>query len=109
MARNHLPTLRELVANHENRLTHLEHEVGLLQKRMPKGKLRRAFWWVLSTFWLVVPIAGGIAALFGEDPLRTTVVAIVFGLIIGKSTSEFFMTIARRPRLHRSLMEGDRQ
>ena len=109
MVRNHPPTLRELVVNHENRLDQLEHEVGQLQNRMPAGKLRGAFWWGLSTFWLVVPIAGGIAALFGEDPFRTTVVAIAFGLIIGRSTSEFFMTIARRPRPHRSLMAGDDQ
>ena len=107
MVSENFPGLGALLINHENRLNQIEHEVGILQGRMPKSKARRVFWWACSMFWLAVPIAGGLASLRGEDPWKQPVVFAAFGVLIGKAASSLVTTVARGPRPHKSLLVDD--
>ena len=64
-----------LMANWETRISLLEHDVSVLQGKVPKSKIRRAFWLFFNGFLIATPIVGGCAAIYGEDPWKTTVVA----------------------------------
>ena len=107
MASNDRLQLSELMVNHEDRLNQLEHQVGILQNRMPKSKTRRVFWLVSSTLWLVAPIIGGLVAFFGEDPWKGPIVTGAFGILIGRAISNFAITISQSPLPHRSLLVDD--
>lgn len=107
MASDDFPGLGALLTNHENRLNQIEYELGTLQGRMPKSKVRRVFWWVCSMLWLAVPVAGGLASLIGEDPWKQPVVFAAFGVLMGKAVSSFVTTVARGPRPHKSLLVDD--
>lgn len=107
MANDGLPELGTLLTNHENRLNQVEYELGILQGRMPKSKVRQGFWWLYSIFWVAVPIIGGLATLIGEDPWKESIAFGAFGILIGKTVSGFVMTAAQGPRPHRSLLIDD--
>ena len=64
MLEDNLPNFPSLLVNHEDRLNLLEHQVGLLQKRMPKSKPRRVFLLLISMFLIAVPIVGAAASTF---------------------------------------------
>ena len=96
-----------LMANWETRISLLEHDVSVLQGKVPKSKIRRAFWLFFNGFLIATPIVGGCAAIYGEDPWKTTVVAGAFGIIVGKTLVDFFSKIAQGPRLHLSILLKD--
>ena len=102
-----LPDQPNLFANWEHRISLLEHEVGLLQGRVPKSKVRRVFWLLFNGFYMATPIIGGYAALYGEDPWKTTIVAGAFGIIVGRTLVEFSTKIGQGPRPHRSILMKD--
>ena len=87
-----------MVVNHENRLNQLEYKVDVLQGRMPKSKLRQVFWWIYYGSLLAVPIVGGAAALFGNDPWNRLIVVAVFGIFMGKNVTEFARLVSQGPR-----------
>ena len=97
----------ELIVNQEARLIQLEHDVSILQKRMPKSKMRRVFWWLSSTLWLLIPIVGGIVSFFGEEPWKGIIVIGAFGVVVGKTVSDFARMASQGPRPHRSLLVED--
>ena len=70
-----IPDQGSLTANWEYRISLLEHDVSVLQGRVPKSLIRRVFWLLFNGFQIATPIVGGYAAIFGEDPWKTTVVA----------------------------------
>ena len=96
-----------LMANWETRISLLEHDVSVLQGKVPKSKIRRAFWLFFNGFLIATPIVGGYAAIYGEDPWKTTVVAGAFGIIVGKTLVDFFSKIAQGPRPHLSILLKD--
>ena len=102
-----LPDPASLMANWENRISLLEHEVGMLQGRVPKSKMRRMFWFFYYGFLTATPIIGGAAAIFGEDPWKTPVVVAIFLLVANKSLTDFFSKIGQGPRSHRSIVLED--
>ena len=102
-----LPDEANLVANWEYRISLLEHEVGILQGRVPKSKIRRSFWLFINSSLIIAPIIGGIIAIFGEDPRKTPVVAAAFGIVVGKTLVDFFSKIGQGPRPHRSILMKD--
>ncbi len=63
-----IPDQGSLTANWEYRISLLEHDVSLLQVRVPKSKIRRAFWLLFNGCLVATPIVGGYAAIYGEDP-----------------------------------------
>ena len=101
------PDEANLVANWQYRISLLEHQVGILQGRAPKSKIRRTFWLLLNSFLIITPIIGGIVAIFGEDPWKTPVVAAMFGIVVGKTLVDFFLKIGQGPRPHRSILMKD--
>ena len=107
MAHNEIPGLADLLVNYEDRLNQLEYQVDILQKRPPKSRIRRVFWWIYSVSWLVVPIIGGIASIFGEEPWKDLVVIGAFGCFIGKTITDFALTVSQGPRPHRSMLMDD--
>ena len=107
MERNEIPELGDLLANHEDRLNQLEYQVGILQNRPPKSRLRRVFWSMSHALWLIVPIVGGVVSLFGEEPWKDPLVAGAFGCIIGKTVTDFARMVSQGPRPHRSLLLKD--
>ena len=102
-----LPDPSSLMANWETRIRLLEHEVGVLQGRVPKSKIRRMFWFFYYGFLTVTPIIGGAAAIFGEDPWKTPVVVAIFLFVASKTLSDFFSKISQGPRPHRSILMKD--
>lgn len=107
MLEDNLPNFPSLLVNHEDRLNLLEHQVGLLQKRMPKSKPRRVFLLLISMFLIAVPIVGAAASTFIEDRWKAMVVVAAFGILIGRTISEFYMRILQGPRPHQSLLLKD--
>ena len=101
------PDIATILVTHEDRLNQLEYEVGVLQGRMPKSKLRRVFWWMRSTLLLAVPIVGGVAALFVDDPWKQPIVVAAFGFVIGKTVTDFARFVSQGPRPHRSVLMED--
>ena len=59
-------TKASLAANWEYRISLLEHDVSVLQGKVPKGKIRRAFWLLFNGFLIATPIVGGYAAIYGR-------------------------------------------
>ena len=102
-----LPDQASLAANWEYRISLLEHDVSVLQGKVPNGKIRRAFWLLFNGFLIATPIVGGYAAIYGEDPWKTTVVAGAFAIIVGRTLTEFFSRIGQGPRPHRSILLKD--
>ena len=102
-----LPDQASLMANWEDRISLLEHNVAVLQGRMPKNKVRRAFWFLYNGFLTVTPIIGGATAIFVEDPWKTPVILIVFLLMTNKSIRDFLGRIDQGPRPHRSIIMKD--
>ena len=102
-----LPDPGSLMANWEDRIRMLEHEMSIQQGRMPKSKFRRVFWLIYNWFYMSAPIIGGVAAIFGEDPWKTTVILLVFLFMAQKSITDFSSKIAQGPRPHRSLLMKD--
>ena len=102
-----LPDQASLMANWETRINLLEHEVALLQGRVPKSKIRRTCWFFLNGFLIVTPIIGGAAAILVEDPWKTPVVVAIFLFVASKTLSDFFSKISRGPRPHRSILMKD--
>ena len=102
-----IPDQASLAANWEYRISMLEHDVSVLQGRVPKSKIRRAFGLLFNGSLVATPIVGGLAAIYGEDPWKTTVVAGAFGIIVGKTLVEFFNRISQGPRPHRSILLKD--
>ena len=101
------PEIVEIVANHETRLHQLEHQVGLLEGRMPVGKWGRVVWWLYSLFLLLVPIIGGAVALFVNEEWGRIVVAAAFGVLVGRTSLEFLHRVASGPVFHRSILLDD--
>ena len=101
------PDQASLAANWEYRISLLEHDVSVLQGKVPKGMIRRVFWLLFSGFLIATPIIGGYTAIFGEEPWKTTVVAGAFGIIVGKTVVEFFTRISQGPKPHRSILLQD--
>lgn len=99
--------LQHLLMNHETRLLLLEHDMGTLQNRMPKSKMRRVFWLSGYLIQLGFPILGVWAALFLDEPWKTTLVLSAFGALVSKSLAQFFDTLSSGPRPHRSLLIKD--
>ena len=73
--------LAALLMSHENRLNQIEHEVGILEGRMPKSKLRRLVGWPYSLLYLLAPIVGAWAAIFGQEPRKEGVVICAFFIL----------------------------
>ena len=61
-----LPDEANLVANWEYRISLLEHDVSVLQGRVPKSKIRRTFWLLSTGLLIATPIVGGTAAIYGR-------------------------------------------
>ena len=99
--------IEEIMANHEIRLSQLEHQVSLLEGRMPLGKWRRVVWWIHSLWVLLVPIVGAIVALLVNEPWGRWVVAVALGVVIGRAGMEFLNRVASGPRPHRSILMED--
>ena len=99
-----IPTL---IANHEERLLHAEHAIGVLESRMPKGKWRRTLWYVNVTIAFVAPIVGVYGTLFVGDPLGRLLAVTTFGMLIGASTVNYGALLAKGPKPHRSLVIPD--
>ena len=102
-----IPDQASLAANWEYRISLLEHDVSVLQGKVPKGKIRGAFWLLFKGFLVATPIVGGYAAIYGEDPWKTTVVAGAFAIIVGKNLVDFFSRIGEGPRPHQSILLKD--
>lgn len=96
--------LANLLVNHENRLNQIEHEVGILEGRMPKSKLRRLVWWPYTAVFLLAPVVGAWATLFGQEPWKDGVIIFAFLILSGRAYSEFLGRIAKGPRPHRSMI-----
>ena len=107
MVHNEIPGPADLLVNHEDRLNQLEYQVGMLQKRPPKSRIRRVFWGIDSALWLVVPIIGGVVSIFGEGPWKDPVVIGAFGYVIGKTVTDFARMLSQGPRPHKSLLIDD--
>ena len=101
------PDQASLIANWEDRIRILEHDVAVLQDRMPKSKKRRVFWFLKTGFLIALPIIGGVTAFFVEEPWKTPVLIIIFLLLTGKSIQDFGAKIDLGPRLHRSILFKD--
>ena len=101
------PDGASLVSNWEYRISMLEHEMGIQQGRMPKNKIRRMFWFIYNGLFITVPIIGGAAAIYGEDPWKTTVVAAAFAFLVGKTLVDFSSKVSQGPRPHRSILVKD--
>ena len=102
-----IPDQGNLATNWEYRISLLEHDVSVLQSKVPKGKIRRAFWLLFNSFLIATPVIGGYTAIFGEDPWKTTVVSGAFGIIVGKTLVEFFTRISQGPAPHWSILLKD--
>ena len=102
-----LPDQASLMANWETRISLLEHEVAVLQGRVPKSKIRRMFWFVYYGFLTATPIIGGAAAILGEDPWKTPVIVAIFLFVASKTLSDFFSKMGQGPRPHRSILMKD--
>ena len=59
--------LTEIIANHENRLNQLEHDVSLLEERMPMEQWRQMFWWIRALWLFLLPTVGAVVTLFFID------------------------------------------
>lgn len=104
-----IPDQGSLATNWEYRISMLDHDVSVLRGTVPKGKIRRVFWLLFNGSLVATPIVGGYAAIYGEDPWKTTVVAGAFGIIVGKTLVEFFTKISQGPRPHRSILLKDQR
>ena len=102
-----LPDPSSLMANWETRIRLLEHEVGVLQGRVPKSKIRRMFWFFFNGSLVIIPLLGGAVAIYAEDPWKTPAVAAAFGILVGKTLTDFFSKISQGPRPHRSILMKD--
>ena len=102
-----LPDEAHLAANWEYRISLLEHDVAVLQGRVPKSNIRRTFWLLFNGWLIATPIVGGTAAIYGEDPWKTPIVAAAFGIVVGKILVDFFSKIHQGPRPHRSILLKD--
>ena len=107
MVSNNTPDLPDLLANYENRLNQIEYDVGMLQGRMPKSPWRRVGWWVSSLVMLAVPIGGGYAVLFTDDPWKTMIAISALGWLTGGAITRFVRLASRGARPHRSLLMED--
>ena len=107
MTQNDPPNLQSLLVNHEKRLNLIEYDVGKLQDRMPMNKFGQAVWWIVSLWMLAVPIIGGYAVLFMEDPWKTMIAAGAFGLFAGRNVIGFVKSASHGPRPHRSVLVED--
>ena len=74
---------------------------------MPKSKIRRMFWFINNSLWVFVAIAGGVAAIFGEDPWKALIVSGAFGAIATKTLMDFSAKLTRGPRPHLSILFKD--
>ena len=99
--------LAELLINHENRLNLIEHEMGMLEGRMPKSRLRRLVWWPYTAVLLLTPVVGAWVALFGQEPWKVIVLVIAFFILSGKAYSDFVGRVIQGPRAHRSILMED--
>ena len=107
MVEDNLPDHANVSANHEHRILLLEHDVAVLQGRVPKSKTRRVFWFLIHFLVVAVPIVGGTAALFGKDPWRDPIVFGAFGVLVGRSLTDLFLRVAQGTYPHRSLLLND--
>ena len=102
-----IPNQATLMANWETRIGLLEHDIAVLQGRVPKSKIRRTFWLLINGILIAIPIVGGYFAIYGEDPWKTTVVAGAFAALVGKTLTEFFSRIGQGPRPRQSILLKD--
>ena len=74
---------------------------------MPSSKLRRVFWWMRFTLLLAVPIVGGAATLFVDDPWKQPIVVVAFGFLIWETVTDFARLVSQGTRPHRSVLMED--
>ena len=103
-----IPRHITVLINHEDRLLQLEHEVGLLEKRMPKNRIGRVVWWI-DALWIVgVVIMGGASVFLVERPLLGGLLAgCAFGGLLTKTATNIIKTASLGPRQHKSLLVDD--
>ena len=107
MTQNETPDPLTLLVNHENRLNLIEYEIGILQNRMPMNPWRRVIWWMVSLLTLAVPIIGGYAVFFVDDPWKTVIAAGAFGSLAGGAVTRFVTLASKGSRPHRSVLVED--
>ena len=81
------------LANHEDRLIHIENQINDLQDRMPIGKTRRVLWLVFFILELAIPIAAGAWVIYGDDP-RHPLIFLAFGMFVGRTVTRFVKTVS---------------
>ena len=107
MEEDGLSGIATLLVNYENRLNELEHEVGVLQGRMPKSWKRRVLWFLNSGILIMVPIIGGAATIFGESPWKELIATAAFVFLVSRITAEFHKKVIQGPRVHQRIISKD--
>ena len=102
------PDKDTLLLNHENRILQLEHQVAVLEGRIPKNVRRRIAWWIVSLFPVIILYIGLLGAFLGPGHILGWALLILgFSLATSNIIIDVVFRHAAGPREHQSLIVKD--